>query len=75
MRPSKKYEKWISALETDLEEAGEWNGSSPGTSTRNIHEFEYITKMILILYTFMPPKIANEPLKIDLVHTSPDDQT
>ena len=30
------YAKWIPALETELEEAGEWNGSSLGISRGNI---------------------------------------
>ena len=31
--------KIIPALGADLEETGEWKGSSQGTTTRNFHEF------------------------------------
>ena len=39
--------KWVPAFEILFEETGEYNGLSQGTNTINIHEYEYIMKMVL----------------------------
>ena len=62
LRPSNKYCRQVTtALGIEWEETGDWNGSSPDTNTRNIHElnalqnglFHYMHSDLIVMHTVL----------------------